>query len=254
MIHEPRSVAEAVATLDDRGPSARAYAGGTALLLVRRDFTDLVDLKSIPELRAIRVEHGSLVIGATVTLGELAGDERVRRLVPELAALPGRIANPRVLSAATLGGNLRLASPRTDPPVLLSALGAVVRCASAQGARELAVEALWEDDPLGSGEVITEVAVPVDASVSVGHARFNPRGWPTANVAVALRAAGGARVAVAASGGRPRRDRAAEAHLLRGVGSVTVADLGLEDDEHGSAEYKQHLLGVLAARALEATR
>lgn len=254
MIHEPRTVAEAIATLEDRGPSARPYAGGTALLLERRDFGELVDLKSIPELRAIRVENDVLVIGATVTLRELAGDERVRRLTPELAALPGRIANARVLSAATIGGNLRLANPRTDPPVLLSALGAVVRCASTQGVRELAVEALWEDDPLVPGEVITEVVVPVDASVSVGHARFNPRGWPTANVAVALRAAGGARVAAAASGGRPRRDRAAEAHLLHDAGSVTVADMGLEDDEHGSAEYKQHLLGVLAARALGATR
>ena len=92
-------------------------------------------------------------------------------------------------------------------------------------------------------------------------ARFNPRGWPTANAAVALRAGGGrvadARVVVAASGAPAARHPAAEAHLrgraLREVGEDLPAPaVRPAADEHGSGEYKRHLAGVLAGRAARA--
>ena len=263
-IHEPESVVDAVALLDDLGDRARAYAGGTALLLSPlAELGHLVDLKGIAPLRDIHVAGGALAIGATVTLRRLATDPLVRTLVPALSSLTGRIANARVLTAATLGGNLRLAHPRTDPPTLLAALDARVRCVRPSGERELTVGDLWTvPSVLAPTDVITgvEISVP-DRWSAVATARFNPRGWPTANVAVALRSAGAtvraARVATAASGGRPARWRAAEdaladRTLLEVDGPLPPATAELVDDEHGSAEYKRHLLGVLARRAARA--
>jgi carbon-monoxide dehydrogenase medium subunit len=259
-IHEPRSVADAVALLDELGDDARAYAGGTALLLgPRAELRHLVDLKGIPALRGVHVDGGELVIGAAVSLRALMGHPLVQRVVPALAGLPGRIANARVVTAATLGGNVRLAHPRTDPPTLLAALDARVRCADPAGERELAVEDLWAgSSPLAPGELITGISIPVpDPSATVATARFNPRGWPTANVAVAIRADGSARVAVAASGAPPARWRAAE----RALGQQPLddddpqlppPDVDPIDDEHGSAEYKRHLVRVLAVRAARA--
>src|ERR1700750_2000613 len=158
-IHEPRSVADAVALLDELGDDARAYAGGTALLLgPRAELRHLVDLKGIPALRGVHVDGGELVIGATVSLRGLMGHPLVQRVVPALSALPGRIANARVVTAATLGGNVRLAHPRTDPPTLLAALDARVRCADPAGEREVAVEELWAgSSPLAPGEIITGI-------------------------------------------------------------------------------------------------
>jgi carbon-monoxide dehydrogenase medium subunit len=265
VIHEPESPADAVALLDDLGDAARAYAGGTALLLrPRAGVRYLIDLKSLASLRDVQVQDGALVVGATVTLRALATDPLVRRLIPELSSLPGRIANARVLSAATLGGNLRLVHPRTDPPTLLAALDAHVRCRTPSGERELAVEDLWSlPTALAPTDVITAVAIPIpDRWTAVASARFNPRGWPTANVAVTLRSAGAtvgaARVVMAASGGRAARWGAAEDALadqpLDDVEAQLAppADADLIDDEHGSSEYKRHLLAVLAGRAARA--
>ncbi len=49
---------------------------------------------------------GGLILAATATLAQVAGDERVRRRYPALAEAAGHAATPQVRQVATVGGNL----------------------------------------------------------------------------------------------------------------------------------------------------
>jgi xanthine dehydrogenase YagS FAD-binding subunit len=110
----PTTVEQAASLLADpstpEGRGARLLAGGTDLLALMKDGVEtpgrLVDLKALEALRHLEPAAGGLRLGALVRLDELAGDERVRRSAPELAAAAARVGSPQIRSQGTLGGNL----------------------------------------------------------------------------------------------------------------------------------------------------
>ena len=115
----PTSVGEAVALLEAHAGDAIVVAGGTDLVpnMKHELFTPsvVVSLQSIPELSGMRVDDdgddgddGTLVIGATTTLAEVAGDERVQAHAPALAQATSLIAGPQLRTMGTLGGNVML--------------------------------------------------------------------------------------------------------------------------------------------------
>jgi carbon-monoxide dehydrogenase medium subunit len=110
VIHEPRSVEEASALLAEHGPEAAAYAGGTELLVVMKEglahFPHLVNLKTIPGLRGITAEDGTLRIGALTTHREIERSPLVREQAPVLATLEAQVANIRVRHARDRGARL----------------------------------------------------------------------------------------------------------------------------------------------------
>src|SRR4029077_1999458 len=114
--------------LAQHGDDAVVYCGGTELLLVLKlglaAYPNLLDLKGIPELRVFEERDGTLRIGAAVTHRELESSPLVHRLVPALAEMERRVANVRVRSVGTLGGNLCFSDPHSDPATLLLALDA----------------------------------------------------------------------------------------------------------------------------------
>lgn len=270
-IHAPDSEQAAVDLLAALGPSARPYAGGTGLLLTddHRGLSDLVDVKRIPRLGTVERRGEDLRIGAAVSLWALERSALLRCVLPELPALLGAIANPRVLAAGTLAGNLCLAAPRTDLTALLGALDASVLCVGPDGERKLAVldlPAATGQTALVPAEILTTVVIPIPRPPSgLAWQRFTPLGWPTASVTVLLEATQGrvarAAVCVGAAVPRPARRPEVEAALIGAplselaerVGSTVAIgrmELELTSDGHGSAEYKRHLLGVLCERAL----
>ena len=66
----------------------------------------MIDLTGIEELRGIRETEDGVEIGATTTLREIIGNERVNRDYSLLAQAAGRVASPQIRNAGTLGGNL----------------------------------------------------------------------------------------------------------------------------------------------------
>jgi aerobic carbon-monoxide dehydrogenase medium subunit len=270
-IHAPATTAEAVTLLEELGPAARPYAGGTALLLARehRGLGHLVDLKGIPGLAEVSGDGGTLRIGAAATFRSLARHPSVRERLPELVELIEHIANPRVIAAATLGGNLAFAEPRTDPATLLTALDATLAVAGPGAEPRTMVSNLWagaQSTTLDHGHLLTtvEVALPPQP-YAVSYQRYAPVGWPSANVAVVLREGPGgfarAALAVGAACPTPRRLGSAEEALsavtldglpglAAGIAADAAAGLDAVDDDQGSAEYKRHLTAVLAERAL----
>ena len=272
-VHRATSVADAIALRTRFGEDAAIYAGGTELLLAMKlgvaRWPHLIDVKPIAELHRVEVADGALRIGATMTHWELERDARVARAVPALARLEHNVANVRVRAAGTLAGNIAFAEPHADPPALLMALGARVIVRGGRGARAVAIGEFitgMYQTALGADEIITAVEVPIaDTRRKAAYVKFQILERPSAGVAIAGelrdgRFAGAPSVVVGAVDEMPRavataalagasaRDAATADALAAAAREAVdpVADLA------GSEEYKRHLVGVFARRALDA--
>ncbi len=129
-LHRPVSLEEASDILGRHGDDAIPVAGGTELLLLLKlgfgAYAHLVDVRGIPELTGIRLVDGTVEIGAAVTHREIERSALVREQIPALAAMERSVANIRVRTAGTLGGNLCFGDPHSDPATFLLAAGAEV--------------------------------------------------------------------------------------------------------------------------------
>ncbi len=271
-LEEPETIPEASALLARHGESARIYAGGTELLLVMKEglahYDRLVNVKKIPGLDQIKLDNGSISIGALATHRRLTADPLLRQHLPALAALEENVANIRVREVGTIGGNLCFAEPHADPGTLLLALGATLVAAKGNERREIPIERFFVDayeNALAEDELLAEIRVPrLPAHSAAAYLKFGYLERPTVGVAVFLALDGGsvrdARVAVGCAGPTPRRIAAAE-EILRGksldeasrrLGEAGAAAGRASDaigDLHGSKEYKEHIVGVLLKRA-----
>ena len=275
-LHRPESVPDAVGLLAELGEGARILAGGTELvLLLQEGFVEadhLVDVKRIGGLGDIRLDaSGSwLILGGTARHDDIARSELVAKRFPALAGVAAVLANQRVRNAGTIGGNLAFGEPHADPPTLLVAAGAELRLERAAGGRTLPLEAFIRgpfDVDLDPGELLTEIRVPVGMRRrAYAYERFKALERPALTVAVRLDATsdgtvGDARVVVGCVGGTPQPVEAA-ATLLRdtllaeleanlpAVADAVGQEIQAESDPHGPEDYKRHLAGVLAGRAL----
>lgn len=270
-VHRATTVEEAVDLRVRYGDHAAIYAGGTELLLAMKmgvaRWPHLIDVKPIAELRELRVSGDLVRIGATVTHWDLERSAEIARLLPALAALEANVANVRVRAAGTLAGNLAFAEPHADPPALLMALGARVVLRGRGGERRLAIDELitgMYQTALAPDEVVVAVEVPVPPrDARAAYVKFQILERPSVGVAIVARVNGGSfaaapAVVVGAVDEMPRRvdtrplasaalrdEATADALAAAARASVSpIADLA------GSEEYKTHLVGVFARRAL----
>jgi carbon-monoxide dehydrogenase medium subunit len=267
-LHRPETVEEARRLLFRYGDDAAVICGGTELLLLLKlgfaAFGHLVDIKGIAELGGIRTDDGALVVGATATHREIERSPLVLERLPALAAMARRVANIRVRSVGTLGGNLCFSDPHSDPMTFLLALDAE---AEYDGSRVPLADFLVGpyQTALQQGQLLHAVRIPLPrAETRIVHEKLAFHERPAATVTCTVRAIDGhvdeARVAVGSVG--PRAVRAAEAErLLIGV-AVDDADafaqageLAAEaskpvEDANGSVDYKANLVRVLVGRSL----
>lgn len=272
---EPATVEEASRLLAQHGDDARAYAGGTALILALRQRlvspTHVVSLARLEALRGIAFDVGTgLRIGALTRHAELAGSALVMRHYPMLARMAAHLANPQVRNQGTLGGNLCYADPATDPPTCLLALDAEIEIASTRGTRRLAMADFVVDyytTALEPDELVVAVHVPVPPPGFAGaYTRFlrtSAEHRPLVNVAVTARREGArcvdARVAVGAS--TPIPARVPRAEVLLESGEVTPAlvaeaaaaaaqDIFALSDGRGDEAYRRAMVRVVARRTM----
>lgn len=276
-IHQPRTVEEAVAARRRFGDSAAVYAGGTELVLVMKEglgaYEHLIDVKAIPDLQGLALRDGTnplLSIGAAVTHRALARSAVIRERFPVLAEMESAVANARVRAVGTLGGNLAFAEPHSDPPTALLVHDATVALAGPRGIRTLPLGEFMRssyETALEPDEILVQIDVPEPADGTAGaYLKFGLHERPTIGVAVLLQLDGArrvianARVAVGCVGPVPVRLPALESALSRAPLSTLQQDfpaaahagdaLDAVSDLHGSADYKRHLVGVFATRAL----
>src|ERR1700724_371486 len=116
---------------------AVVIAGGTILVPeIARDGGAgriLVDIGGLPQLREIAFTQDMAELGATVTADSIASHPQVQRDLTALGQAAGAIGNPQVRRAATLGGNVAVASATSDLCPALLSLDAEISCSSSQG-------------------------------------------------------------------------------------------------------------------------
>lgn len=271
-LHEPTTVAEASRLLARWGDEVAVYAGGTELLPVMKEglahYRHLVNIKTIPGLDAIAAGEGMLRIGALATHRQIERSPLVRAHAPLLSQVASGVANLRVRTVGTLGGNLCFAEPHSDPAAVLIAGGATCVLSRDGTERRVPVEAFFTgilQTVRLPDEVLVSVEVPaVGPGLGGAYHRFALHERPTAGVAAVLvvrdGAITGARVVVGSVGPIPARVPEAEAALLgnppepaafQAAALAAGRHAEILEDLYGSVEYKRHIVTVLARRALE---
>ena len=178
-----RTLDAAIGLLVGATGQARILAGGTDIMVqLHMDTTDpdlLVDIKNIPELRAITESGGAYSIGAAITGAELGENDVVKKLWPGVVEGLELIGSTQVQGRATIGGNLCNASPAADVIPALIAAGAIANVVGPKGCRNVAAE----DIPKGPGktslakdEIVVSISLPTRAMRSGdAYLRFIPR-------------------------------------------------------------------------------
>ena len=250
------SVADAANELGTEG--AKLLAGGQTLLPTMKQRlaspATLIDLGGL-DLRGIEDKGDVLVIKAMTRHAEVAESSVVAKAIPGLEKLAGLIGDPAVRHRGTIGGSVANNDPSADYPAACLALNATIVTDKRRIGAEDYFQGLFTT-ALEENEIVTAVEFPkVDA---FGYAKFRNPASRYAMVGVAIARKGSSvRVAVTGSGSDGVfRWTEAEAKLSAdfspaALKGLTVDPSTMVSDIHGSPEYRAHLVGVMAKRALE---
>ncbi len=256
--HRPETLEAASAALA-AAADGQVLAGGQTLIPTLKQRlanpSDVIDLGGIAGLGGVRREGDAIVVGAMTRHAEVASSAEVRNAIPALAALADCIGDPQVRNAGTIGGSIANADPAADYPAAVVGLGATVRTGRRTIAGDDFFTGLFET-ALEEGEIVLSVSFPVPRRAA--YAKFpNPASRYAVVGVMVAETASGVRVAVTGAGGHAFRVGAMESALgasftPEAIRDVAVSPDGLNEDIHASAEYRAHLVGVMARRAVAA--
>ena len=252
------SVADAAALLTKTG--GKPLAGGQSLVAAMKlrlaQPGTLVDLAGIDELTGMHTEGEALSIGAMTRHADIASSTEVKRSIPAIAAVAEGIGDRQVRNCGTLGGSLANNDPAADWPAAVLGLDATIITNKRKIAPGDFFQGMYET-ALAADEIITAVLFPMPKKAA--YAKFpNPASrFALVGVFVAQLADDSVRVAVTGAAPSVFRASAIEDALAKSFTAdaakrVKVGANGLNRDLHGSAEYRAHLIPVLAARAVTA--
>ncbi|WP_182903180.1 xanthine dehydrogenase family protein subunit M [Microbispora sp. H10830] len=271
--HGPATLSEALDVLAEAGPDGKVLAGGQSLIpLLNMRLAapaHIVDVNRVPGLDGIEAGPSGVRVGALARHAAVERSPEAAAAQPLLRQALRLVAHPVIRNRGTVVGSLVHADPAAEMPAVLALLGGSVRLASRGGEREvpaaefftgpmesalrpgeLAVSAFFPALPRRSGTAFHEVArrhgdyavagvaaaVTLDEDLRIAAAR------------VACVSVGPVPVVVdvtAACGPRPAASAGWEA-----VAEAVRDRIDPEGDIHATADYRRHLTGVLAARAL----
>ena len=254
--HRPSTLAEAAA-LHQGAEDAAYLSGGQTLLPTMSQRlaapSDLIDLAGIGELAGIEASGDQLRIGAFARHAEVAASDAVRRTLPALADLAGQIGDPQVRNRGTIGGALANSDPAADYPAAVLALNAVIHTDRRKIAGDDYFLGLFET-ALEPGEIITRIDFAAPARAA--YQKFpNPASRFAVVGVMAADHSGDIRVGVTGAGPCAFRAPAFEAALAasldpRALEGVDIEGVLFNSDLHASAEYRAHLVRVMAQRAV----
>jgi CO/xanthine dehydrogenase FAD-binding subunit len=254
----PRTLAEALRLKSER-PDAVPICGGTDLMVElnfdRRRPEAILNLVEVDELRGWSRENGALRLGAALTYTEATAGE-LGRLLPALAEASRTVGSPQIRNRGTVGGNLGTASPAGDalPPLLIE--GAEIELASVRGTRRLPLAEFLvgpKRNALAADELIAAAIVQPSGAPQT-FMKIGPRNAmviAVCSLAVcADRERGELRAAFGSAGPVPGLVKA-PLDEAEGFPAHVAAAASPIDDVRGTAAYRRHALGVLAARGVE---
>lgn len=255
---KPKSVADAVKLMAS-DPEVRPLAGGQTLIPVLKQRLNrpsmVVDLAALG-LSGIKAESGKIIIGAMTTHMAIATSEAIKRSIPGLAKMASWIGDNQVRHRGTMGGSVANNDPSACYPCALLALGATI----VTHQRRIAADDFFQGmftTALTPGELITAIEIPIPEKSNYEKFRNPASRYAMVGVFVAKGPAG---VRVAVTGAAQNgvfRHKEMEAALASNWSAEAVANIkttadGLNSDIHASAEYRAHLIPVMAKRAVAA--
>ena len=266
------SVEGAIASLRRLGSGARVIAGGHSLLPMMKlrlaSPEHLIDINDLTDLAYIREEGGEVRIGALTRHVDLLRSELLAEHFPIFRDAETVIADPVVRNRGTIGGSLCQADAAEDLSAVCAALKAKVVLRGSEGERVVGMDEFHVGPymtAVGEGELLTEVRIARRPRVGSAHEKVERRAgdWAIAAASAAVWIDGAtiadAGVALAAVGlttidvsraGELLRGKAPSEELFAQAGALASEDCAPMADGRGPVDYKRHLAGVLATRAL----
>ena len=255
---KPGSIPEAVKALG-ADPEAKALAGGQTFIPVLKQRlakpTAVIDLSGLG-LTGIAAEPGKITIGAMTTHHLIESNADIQKGIPGLAKMASWIGDTQVRHRGTMGGSLANNDPSACYPAAVLALGATIHTDH----RSITADDFFQGmftTALEPGELITAVEFPIPEKSNYEKFRNPASRYAMVGVFVA-RGPAGVRVAITGAGqGGVFRQKEMEAALSSNWSADAVKDIkisadGLNGDIHASPEYRAHLIGVMARRAVAA--
>jgi aerobic carbon-monoxide dehydrogenase medium subunit len=256
-IHRPTTVRQAAGLLQ-REEEPKLLAGGHTLIPTMKlrlaGPKHIVDMSQIEDLVGIEDSARSITIGAMTTHHTVANSDAVKAAIPALADLAGMIGDPAVRHRGTIGGSTANNDPNADYPAACLGLGATIITNKRRIEADDFFKGLFET-ALEGDEIITKVQFPKVSKAA--YIKFpNPASrFALVGVFVAKRSSE-IRVAVTGAGSNgvfrvPSFEEALKKRFgPKSLEGMTIEADGMSSDIHGSAEYRAHLVGVLARRAV----
>jgi CO/xanthine dehydrogenase FAD-binding subunit len=267
------SIDAAVAALAGADGDAKILAGGQSLVpmlnfrLLRPAI--LVDINRIPDLAYIEERDDAIAIGALTRHHRVETSPIVAQHLPVVAEAMTHVAHLAIRNRGTIGGSLSHADPAAELPMLALLLDATLDIATPAGPRTVAARdfflgALTVD--LAPDEMVTRIVLPkLPPATGWGFAEVARRHGDFALAAAAATLTlgdgriGEARIAVTGVDETAKRaleaetllaGRAPTPELLENAIKAVRAGVDPPTDLHASSDYRRHLVGVLAGRAL----
>jgi carbon-monoxide dehydrogenase medium subunit len=255
--HRPTTARQA-ANLLAKHPESKLLAGGHSLIPVMKlrlaQPSALIDLNACEDMAGIELKGRSIVIGAMTRHADVANSKMVQEALPGLASVPGSIGDPQVRNRGTIGGSIANNDPNADYPAACLGLGATI----ITNKRRIAADDFFTgmfSTALEDNEIITKVSFPIAKKAGYEKFKHPASGFALVGVFVSKR---GSEIRVAVTGAGSNgvfRVKSFEEALkkrfaAKSLEGMTIPTTGMNSDIHASAEYRAHLVGVLARRAL----
>jgi aerobic carbon-monoxide dehydrogenase medium subunit len=255
--HRPETLRQAVNMLS-KNPDAKLLAGGHTLLPTMKlrlaGPPELIDLSRVQGLSGIELAGRSITIGAMTRHVDVHTSPVVQEHAPVIAKLAGMIGDPAVRHMGTIGGSIANNDPTADYPAACLGLGATI----ITNKRRIKADDYFTgmfSTALEPAEIITKVSFPLPKKAAYQKFRNQASRYALVGVFVGKRGSE-IRVAVTGAGANgvfrvPSFEEALKKRFSpKSLEGLTVSADGLNSDIHGSAEYRAHLIGVLARRAV----
>lgn len=253
---KPASLPDALKTLSDDVES-KALAGGQTFIPVLKQRLNkpsaIVDLSGLG-LSGITSDGSTITIGAMTNHHDIAASEVIKAKIPGLAKMAGWIGDNQVRHRGTMGGSLANNDPSACYPSAVLAIGATIHTDKRSIEADNFFQGMFTT-ALEPGELITKIVFPIPSKSNYEKFRNPASRYAMVGVFVAV-GPHGTRLAITGAGqGGVFRHTAMEQALTANfspdaiAGIVTPAD-GLNGDIHASPEYRAHLIGVMAKRAV----
>ncbi|MFM7828333.1 MAG: FAD binding domain-containing protein [Actinomycetota bacterium] len=271
----PRTLTDALSAMA-ANPSALLLQGGTDVMVEinfnHRKPVDVIALRRVAELRAVKIDGKTISIGAGLPYQEMETGQ-IAQLVPALGQAARTVGSPQIRAAGSLGGNLGTCSPAGDGLPVLSALDAMINLRSASASRAVSIHEFMvgvKRNAKMPDEIIVSATMPIVRGWQ-GYAKVGVRNAMVISVAscclVVDRAAGTVAVALGAVGPTVIRCRQAEQWLATKVDLKQTATIDAKlaaefgqrvatearpiDDHRSTAEYRRHAVAKLSGRLLQ---